>query len=1242
MIKRLTHTLLLTSLCLLASVKVAAQKPDIVVQSGHHQTVYALAISPDKRLLASGGTDNVIIIWDIARGIQLYSLKGRSQWVFSLSFHPKGNLLASGSADGTVSIWDVFRGVSVTEFSIWPSGVTGVAFSPDGNTLAISSNDKVIRLWDKVTGKITRELRGHRATINKILFSRDGKYLISFCEDQTLRLWDVASGKEVSSAAFPKSMSNDISLALSPDGNIVAASSDLTVLFWDLRTKEKTVIDYPADEKTADEKTKDSGNIDGLVFVSNQVLACQRDRKISLWDFKTAKVMPLVDSVLNTGTAITISDDLGTLAFSHDENVEIYDMATKQGKAFRGNFDFIKSSINLAFIPDYNTMVVAGRGYYTFGDLFEIDEGEGVDLIARLSGPRFAYIPSINALANAGKLSDGDGERKPDITLIKNPLSEKPETLTVKAHSKPISAMAANPTKGLLASCNDEEAIKIWDVNDWSKPKEMLPEHAYDVVFSPDGELLLSASDEGLKLWDVATWKSRTISNTQKGAPDYGRFWQPGFSPDGKMVVSVINHEGVQQDLILWDKDGQQLFKFELDPFPSNWKMGNVLEVAPFPLASVGMMLFNVTGLDRGWGPLSFSHDSSMVAYQYTNMTTGYISVKVWDTRSGKELHEMVGHSGAIRSTAFSHGGTVLATSSIDNTVKLWSLKTGEELATIYLLGGDKWIIRTPDGRFDTNTDIETDALLHWSVPGNALNMLPLDVFMRDYYEPKLFARILGCTESDSCGQEFRQTRSMSELNIVRPQVSITDISLPDSNREVNVTVEVSKASGTVELGGGRRVTQTTGVYDLRLYRDRQLVGDTPSDGAEKIERRKAEIDGARPESRFETELKVWRESTAVRLDPQTGKQTVVFKVQLPKAKDAAAVNFSAYAFNEDRVKSETARYEWTAEQKAGLPKADPQVKRRAYVVSVGVSASRISRYSLSYADLDAREFQRVVPEKLRATGVYEVVPVQLVSTYENGRLVDDATKQNIRTVFNLLAGKSVSPEARQKIPNSQRIEKATPDDLIIITLSSHGYSTKNGDFYFLPSDITKRTTKQETPDLSSMISGEEFALWLRDIEAYEMALIIDSCQAAAAVESLDFKPGPFGSRGFGQLAYDKRLKVLTATQADNRALEADGKIKGGLLTYALVTEGLESGDADSGPEKDGKITLDEWLNYGADRVYSLYKAVTSGKKKGLVWKRVDNSKDLNASQLKLLQRALLFNFSRQNNEVLLSITASR
>lgn len=86
---------------------------------------------------------------------------------------------------------------------------------------------------------------------------------------------------------------------------------------------------------------------------------------------------------------------------------------------------------------------------------------------------------------------------------------------------------------------------------------------------------------------------------------------------------------------------------------------------------------------------------------------------------------------------------------------------------------------------------------------------------------------------------------------------------------------------------------------------------------------------------------------------------------------------------------------------------------------------------------------------------------------------------------------------------------------------------------------------------------------------------------------------GPLGSRGFGQLANDKRIRVLAATGASDAALESDA-LGHGLLTYALGVEGLGEGRADRAP-RNGENTLSKWLRYGATRVPALAEAVARG-----------------------------------------------
>ncbi len=125
-----------------------------------------------------------------------------------------------------------------------------------------------------------------------------------------------------------------------------------------------------------------------------------------------------------------------------------------------------------------------------------------------------------------------------------------------------------------------------------------------------------------------------------------------------------------------------------------------------------------------------------------------------------------------------------------------------------------------------------------------------------------------------------------------------------------------------------------------------------------------------------------------------------------------------------------------------------------------------------------------------------------------------------------------------------------------------------------------------EHPDpqlTSNAISADELAEWLRPIDAGNMTFILDSCYSAKSVEANDFKPGPMGNRGLGQLAYDKRMRILTASQSDQTAQEyAD--LGNGLLTYVLTDIGLAKGEADWKPT-DRRITIGEWLAFAADRV---------------------------------------------------------
>jgi hypothetical protein len=431
------------------------------------------------------------------------------------------------------------------------------------------------------------------------------------------------------------------------------------------------------------------------------------------------------------------------------------------------------------------------------------------------------------------------------------------------------------------------------------------------------------------------------------------------------------------------------------------------------------------------------------------------------------------------------------------------------------------------------------------------------------------------------------------------------------------VDVETAEKIDTTQTNG----KTSTKPYDLRLFRNGQLVGQWPEPG---------EGNDGPPTT------VAWRMASPVPM--AQGKTTTLhtFRVALPSQERGKPVMFTAYAFNEDRVKSETARNN----DGFKVPDTMPLRRRRAYVITIGVNAYDREDLALSFAAKDARDLRAA----LAHIKGYEVVSLSLVSeqAHKGAEALQHATKRNIRTALQLLAGRSEADRGRLRnepgIDNRavDQLRKATPDDLVIIAFSGHGYTAPHsGQFYLLPSDSGKGPGFG--PDvLTRLISSQELSDWLRDVDAGQMAMIIDACHSAASVDSPGFKPGPMGDRGLGQLAYDKGMMILAAAQASDVALEIN-KIQQGLLTYALVVDGLSKARAagrlrDADLDRNGTLTLKEWLQYGAQRVPDLYHDILSGKIKAV--RRDPRPADANWRDITMrrAQTPSLFDF-RRNNE---------
>jgi pre-mRNA-processing factor 19 len=193
--------------------------------------------NPD--MVASGGADNNVVLFDRKSGQAAQKMKGHSKKVLRVAFHPKQDMVFSASADKTVKVWTPSTGKCLYTFKDHKGDVTGVSVHATGDYVVSASLDKTWALYDLETG-VCRKLVADAAVkggYSTAAFHPDGLILGTGTVDSLVRVWDVKTQQNV--VTFEGHKGTVSSLDFSENGFYLVTAGPDGFKSWDLRKVAK-------------------------------------------------------------------------------------------------------------------------------------------------------------------------------------------------------------------------------------------------------------------------------------------------------------------------------------------------------------------------------------------------------------------------------------------------------------------------------------------------------------------------------------------------------------------------------------------------------------------------------------------------------------------------------------------------------------------------------------------------------------------------------------------------------------------------------------------------------------------------------------------------------------------------------------------------------------------------------------------------------------------------------------------
>lgn len=538
-------------------------------------------------------------------------------------------------------------------------------------------------------------LAGHRGTVNCVAFSPDGTRIATGSHDGTVRIWN--EEKQESVATLNVSSAAVWSVAFTPDGQCLMTGSGGQVGFWSTGSGQLRTH-FPG-TLAALSKT---GTF--LATAESSPFFWEPAGAVKLWNWSTGQ---LLRSYERPGRALALSADGGLLAIAGaSSNITVWD--TVAGNQVR-ECPSAGPVWSLSFSPDGRELLAAD--WSSDVSVWKVDDNSP----ARPLSGHLLHVWSAVFSGDGAAIATTSGDQ---TVRLWDAATLRPKAV-LRGHSSEVWCAAFSPDGKVLATGGKDHNVMLWSTA--ARPQIELP-HDMDFrpIISPDGKRLVTMDheSESSMLWNaedglllarhVATGKqvigfSRDGTHLLTFDTDNVRlqFWLPqGATPEKQVLLEGLKPTEPASSFYGLSPEQGCLFEIDAAGLIRIWNTdtGGLLRTIQGPLPPIRNAV-----LSAGGKKMAVCTERENVA-------------RLYDCATGKEL-QLAGHSDFVSGLAFSLDGAMIATGSMDGTIRLWNTATGETIASLpgHMQEATD-VAFSPDGRTLASLG-RNESLKLWHVP---------------------------------------------------------------------------------------------------------------------------------------------------------------------------------------------------------------------------------------------------------------------------------------------------------------------------------------------------------------------------------------------------------------------------------------------------------------------------------------------------------------------------------------------